>query len=54
MAIIYKDIDGKIFYVRERYQVEQDDWVRYTNHLGDEFTCRTEAFNTRFSPMEQE
>lgn len=54
MAIIYKDKDGKIFYVRERYTVEQDDWTRYTNHLGDEFKCRTEAFEVRFSPMEQE
>ena len=52
MAIIYKDTHGKIFYVKERYEVGQEDWIRYTNHLGEEFTCLLGAFNERFQPVE--
>jgi len=53
MAIIYKDTHGKAFYVVERYTVDQHDWIRYTNVIGEEFTCRKEAFDERFTPMEQ-
>ena len=30
---------------------EQDPWVKYTNQQGQEFTCRLEAFQVRFSPL---
>ena len=53
MAIIYKDSTGKVFYVVERYTVDQHDWIRYTNAIGEEFTCRKEAFDERFTPQEQ-
>jgi len=53
MAIIYKDFTGKVFYIVERYQIDQADWVRYTNSTGEEFTCRKEAFDERFIPQEQ-
>jgi hypothetical protein len=53
MSIIYSSADGKVFYVVERYTVDQDDWIRYTNTMGEEFTCREEAFNQRFKPTEQ-
>jgi hypothetical protein len=53
MAIIYKDGHGKIFYVTERYTVDQNDWIRYTNTMGEEFTCLKEAFDERFEPQEQ-
>ena len=53
MAIVYTDGRSRFFYVVERYQIEQTDWVRYTNSTGEEFTCRKEAFDERFIPMEQ-
>ena len=53
MAIIYKDSTGKVFYILERYTVDQHDWIRYTNAIGEEFTCRKEAFDKRFNPTEQ-
>jgi hypothetical protein len=53
MAIIYKDSTGKVFYVVERYTVDQHDWIRYTNSMGEEFTCRKAAFDERFTAMEQ-
>lgn len=53
MSIIYKDTYGRIFYVTERYTVDQNDWIRYTNSMGEEFTCRKEAFEQRFTKMEQ-
>ena len=53
MAIIYKGPDSKIFYVVERYSVDQNDWVRYTNTMGEEFTCLKAAFEERFIKMEQ-
>jgi hypothetical protein len=53
MAIVYTDGHSRFFYVIERYQIDQIDWVRYTNSTGEEFTCRTEAFNQRFIPQEQ-
>ena len=51
-SIVYTDKNSKIFYVKERYTVGQEDWIKYTNHLGEEFTCRVEAFNDRFTPTE--
>jgi hypothetical protein len=54
MAIIYTDRQGKFFYIRDRYTVDQTDWVRYTNSIGEEFTCLKEAFEERFIPQEQE
>jgi hypothetical protein len=53
MAIVYTDGHSRFFYVVERYQIDQTDWVRYTNTTGEEFTCRKEAFDERFIPMEQ-
>ena len=53
MAIIYRDSQGKAFYVVERYTVDQTDWIRYTNTIGEEFTCRKAAFDERFTPQEQ-
>jgi hypothetical protein len=54
MAIIYQDNYGKFFYVVEHYTVDQADWIRYTNTMGEEFTCLREAFEERFTPQEQE
>lgn len=54
MAIIYTDIQNRLFYVTERYTVDQQDWIRYTNTMGEEFTCLAQAFETRFRPLEQE
>ena len=54
MAIIYTDTNNRFFYVQERYTVGQQDWVRYTNTMGEEFTCLQEAFNKRFTPQEQQ
>lgn len=54
MAIIYRDANDRFFYVHERYTVDQNDWIRYTNTMGEEFTCLKEAFNERFQPVEQE
>jgi hypothetical protein len=54
MAIIYRDANERFFYVVERYTVDQTDWIRYTNTMGQEFTCLVEAFNERFTPQEQE
>jgi hypothetical protein len=53
MAIVYTDGYSRFFYVIERYQVDQADWIRYTNTMGEEFTCLEEAFNERFIPQEQ-
>ena len=49
MAIIYQDHDSRFFYVVERYTVDQDNWIRYTNTMGEEFTCRQAAFDERFT-----
>lgn len=54
MAIVYTDTHDKFFYVVERYQVDQNDWIRYTNAMGEEFTCRQEAFLDRFRSVENE
>ena len=54
MATIYKDRQGKFFYVQERYTVDQNDWIRYTNTTGEEFSCLVEAFEERFNQLEQE
>jgi hypothetical protein len=53
MAIIYRDHNSRFFYVQERYTVDQNNWVRYTNTMGEEFTCLEEAFNHRFTPQEE-
>jgi hypothetical protein len=53
MSIIYRDSQDKLFYVQERYTVDQNDWIRYTNTMGEEFTCLEEAFNERFTPTEK-
>jgi hypothetical protein len=53
MAIIYQDQNSRFFYVQERYTVDQKDWIRYTNAMGEEFTCLDEAFLDRFTPVEQ-
>ena len=54
MAIVYTDGYSRFFYVTERYQVDQQDWIRYTNAMGEEFTCLKEAFDCRFQPVENE
>ena len=53
MAIIYTDNNSKYFYVIERYTVGQQDWIKYKNTTGEEFTCLKEAFENRFKPQEQ-
>ena len=53
MSIIYRGPDGRIFYVVERYTVDQNDWIRYTNNTGEEFTCLKEAFDERYTKTEQ-
>lgn len=53
MSIIYTDKHGQFFYVQERYMVDQQDWIRYTNTIGEEFTCLVEAFDDRFTKTEQ-
>ena len=54
MAIVYTDGQNRFFYIIERYTVDQMDWIRYTNTMGEEFTCLKEAFMDRFTLMEQE
>lgn len=54
MAIVYTDGHNRFFYVVERYTVDQNDWIRYTNTIGEEFTCIKEAFDERFTKLEQE
>jgi hypothetical protein len=54
MAIVYTDDHSRFFYVIKRYQVDHENWIHYTNSLGEEFTCREEAFNFRFQPVENE
>lgn len=54
MAIVYTDGSNRFFYIVERYQVDQTDWIRYTNSMGEEFTCLREAFDFRFQPVENE
>jgi len=54
MAIVYTDGRSRFFYVIDRYRVDNKDWIRYTNSLGEEFTCLVEAFNFRFQPVENE
>ena len=53
MTIIYQDHESRFFYVTERFTVDQKDWIRYTNTMGEEFTCLREAFEERFIPREQ-
>ena len=53
MSIIYRGPDGRFFYVVERYTVDQNDWVRYTNTMGEEFTCLKAAFDERYTKTEQ-
>ena len=54
MAIIYTDGHDRFFYIQEHYTVDQNDWIRYTNTMGEEFTCLREAFLERCTPVEQE
>lgn len=54
MAIIYTDGHNKFFYIVERCQVDQNDWIRYTNSMGEEFTCLQAAFDFKFQPVENE
>jgi hypothetical protein len=54
MAIVYTDGQSKFFYVVERYTVGQEDWVKYKNTTGEEFTCLKEAFDFRFQLTEIE
>jgi hypothetical protein len=53
-SIVYTDKNSKIFYVKECYTVGQEDWIKYTNHLGEEFTCRVEAFSERYTALDNE
>lgn len=54
MAIVYTDGHSRFFYVIERYTQDQQDWIRYKNTTGDEFTCLQESFYFRFQAVEQE
>jgi hypothetical protein len=44
---------GEVFTVNALYSPneENDPWVHYTNEAGDPFSCRAEAFTSRFSPL---
>lgn len=54
MAIVYTDGNSRFFYVVDRYTIDQQDWVKYKNTTGEEFTCLKEAFEFRFHTTEQE
>jgi hypothetical protein len=44
--------DYVMFKVVETFQVSNDPWVKYVNCLTQqEYTCRQEAFMSRFSPF---
>jgi len=46
--------DNTVFEVIATYNPneEQDPWVKYRNvATGQEYTCRQEAFESRFSPL---
>ena len=48
---LYTSSDQKTFEVIERYQRDEDLWIRYRNQQTlQEYTCRLEAFLARFSP----
>ena len=48
---LYTSPDARTFEVIERYQRDEDLWIRYRNQLTQqEYTCRLEAFLARFSP----
>jgi hypothetical protein len=46
----WKSTSGEIFTVNAIYSPneENDPWVHYTNEAGDPFSCRAEAFLSRF------
>lgn len=54
MSIIYRDTNFKIFYVKERVTIDNREWIKYTNHIGEEFSCLIEAFESRFIPSTEE
>ena len=48
---LYTSPDARTFEVIERYQRDEDPWIRYRNQTTlQEYTCRLEAFLARFSP----
>ena len=48
---LYTSPDARTFEVIERYQRDEDLWIRYRNQTTlQEYTCRLEAFLARFSP----
>jgi hypothetical protein len=48
---LYTSADHKTFEVVERYQRDEDLWIKYRNQdTQQEYTCRLEAFLARFSP----
>jgi len=54
LAKFYTDVHGKIFEVLAVWSPneEPDTWVRYANTAtGDDYTCRLEAFLSRFFEM---
>lgn len=47
---LWYDNQNKTFKVlRVWHQADSDLWVAYTNAMGQEFSCRAEAFVSRFS-----
>ncbi len=44
---------GELFTVNAIYNPneENDPWVNYTNEAGDPFSCRAEAFLSRFNQL---
>jgi hypothetical protein len=51
MNRLYTSPDNKTFEVIEQYDQADDAWIRYKNQTTlEEYTCRLEAFLTRFSP----
>lgn len=49
---LWTTADAKQFKITDLTCQEDDAWVAYTNsQTGQEYTCRLEAFRSRFSPQ---
>lgn len=51
---LYSDGRGKVFIITGTSLKDNDPWVAYKNtQTEQEYTCRQEAFSSRFSPLPQ-
>jgi len=55
---VYRDHGSQVFRLLEHFvkpaSPEDEDWVKYQNiRTNDIFTCRLDAFEDRFQPLEQ-